>query len=362
MLRRVWVLLAIASLTVGCAGKGGFDSLSFQSANLDAPSFDLVPESGGKDTLFAADSGALGKKYNVTWDWGDGTYSYGALAEHRYGFTNGVMTVTMIATDDSGKQGIATRTIKLGNGENKVPTLTARAQKTWIEVGQPTNLTATGRDGDGDPLAYTWSWREADGAAETALATKEARTPISFDAPGKYAVKVRVRDPKGGEAVANLTIDVSLDIPSNRFEQTFNGTIIGGSGGQGASEKLWGTPAPDTGVDSVRHRYTLLYPGTTFIFLTWNDTTAAPPAPAPPSPAGGVQDLDLELRAANGTTIFRSEVHGPPTIPFEFNVTQQEPGDYDVIVRGYVAANLDYTVLVQSTLQITPERVAAVQG
>ena len=32
---------------------------------------------------------------------------------------------------------------------------------------------------------------------------------------------------------------------------------------------------------------------------------------------------------------------------------------YDVIVRGVVAANVNYSVLVQATLQVTPELVAA---
>jgi hypothetical protein len=101
----------------------------------------------------------------------------------------------------------------------------------------------------------------------------------------------------------------------------------------------------------VRHRYTLLYPAYTLIFLTWTDTSGQ-----------GATDLDLELRhASNGTVIFTSATR-PPAPAFEFNLTQQEPGDYDVVVRGVVAASLAYSVLVQATLQITPELVLAAEG
>lgn len=350
MLRQAlfWTLLA-AVLSAGCTGGLG-GALSLNQATLDEPSFDLEPETGDAKTVFKVDARGLGDKYNVTWDWGDGTSSYGEEAEHKFGFTNGMMTVTLIATDDDGTQGIATRQITLGTGTNKAPTVTARATKTWVEVGKTINLSATGVDADRDPLTYSWSYQAPDSPAEKTIAGEGNRVPVRFDAPGKYAVKVRARDPKGGEAVANLTVDVSTSIPSTRFEQVFNGTILAGSGGAGVSEKPWavGPTAPDTDVDATRHRYTLEYPAYTLIFLTWNDTTGQ-----------GVFDLDLELRKADGTSVFKSETRGPPNAPFEFNLTQQEPGDYDVIVRGVVAANVPYSVLVQATLQITPDLVAA---
>jgi len=350
------VAIAFAVALTGCTGGSG-GGLGFNKATLSDPSFGLDPESGEKDTLFKVDSRGLGDKYNVTWDWGDGTFSYGGAAEHKYGFTNGILLVTMIATSAEGDQGIATREIKLGNGLNKVPTVTARAQRTWIEVGQRTNLTATGNDADRDPLTYFWSYTAPGSPAETTLDTTANRAPVEFAEPGVYDVKVRARDPKGGEALANVTITVSRDIPDTRFEQIFNGTIVAGSGGAGASEKGWlvgqtaGAPVPDTNADSVRHRYTLLYPAYTLIFLTWNDTSTQ-----------GAIDLDLELRhASNGTVIFTSATRAPAPA-FEFNLTKQEPGDYDVVIRGVVAANVAYTALVQATLQVTPELVLAAEG
>lgn len=345
--------LVVAALLAGCTGGGLGGAIGLNDASLDDPGFDLSPEQGDANTVFSVDARGLGDKYNVTWDWGDGTFSYGESATHKYGFSNGVMIVTLVATDEEGKQGIATRQLTLGSGVNKAPTVTARAQRTWIEVGRVINLTAAGSDGDRDPLTYFWSYVAPGAVVEKAIEGKTNRVPVSFDAPGEYNVKVRARDPKGGEATANVTIDVSRSIPSTRFEQIFNGTVAAGSGGAGLSEKAWAAnpPAPDTNVDSTRHRYRLDYPANTLIFLTWTDASGQ-----------GAYDLDLELRKADGTVVFTSATRGPPNAPFEFNVTAQEPGDYDVVVRGVVGAQATYSVLVQATLQITPALVAAREG
>jgi hypothetical protein len=353
LLRGGFVLgICSAVLLAGCTGGVG-GALSFNKATLDDPDFSVTPDKGERDTVFKVDSLGLGDEHNVTWDWGDGTITYGATSEHKYGFTNGVMTITLIATAADGQQGIATKDVTLGTGENRPPTVSIRSSKTWIEVGQRINVSASGSDLDRDPITYVWTYAAEAAPAETSIDSRTNRAPVVFDAPGVYTVKVRALDPKGGESSANLTLTVSSDIPDSRLEQTFFGNVTAGSGGAGVSDKLWvaSPPAPDTNVDAIRHRYTLDYPGYTLIFLTWNDTTQQ-----------GVIDLDLELRAvSNGTTVFKSETRAPAA-PFEFNMTQQEPGEYDVIVRGVVGANVPYTVLVQSTLQITPELVLAREG
>lgn len=367
MLRAILVSsLLLVSLMAGCT-----DKLALNAASVDAPAFDLSPTEGGKTTVFKADARGLGEKNNVTWDWGDGTYSYGDVAEHKYGFTNGVMTVTLLVTSPDGKQGIATRTITLGSGVNQPPSVTGRTiGRNWTEVGKTINLSATGSDRDGDTLTYLWTYKVLSGGvasdghahdhgATPAAATAEEfvidgagnRVGTTFDAPGKYAVKVRARDPKGAEATNEFVVFVSKKIPSSTFEQAFEGKLVAGTGGAGASEKAWLDPAPDTNVDAARHRYTLLYPGYTLIFLAWNDTSTQL-----------LYDLDLELRhAGNGTTVFKSETRAPAA-PFEFNMSMQEPGDYEVIVRGVVGADFTYTALVRSSLQLTPELVAAVEG
>jgi hypothetical protein len=376
--------LAVAVLLSGCT-----DKLSFAAdgGTLAAPAFSVTPETGGKDTVFTVDAGKLGEKYNLTWDWGDGTVTYGKRSEHKYGFTNGVMTVTLVATDEAGTQGLALRTVKLGTGENADPTVTVRAAKTWIEARKPLNLTATGRDTDRDPLSYLWTYSIVSGGAsgdghahdhgsggaappaaagqEFVIDGKDAKTSVTFDAAGKYLVKVRASDPKGGQAIAETTIDVSAKIPDAQFQTTYEGTLNAGSAGAGVSEKLWDLPAgeaPDTNVDAVRHPLQLRYPANLVIILQWNDTAAS-------QTGMSASDLDLAMRdVASGEIVFASENRAQPGVPpvvpppFEFNVTQVPAGDYEIIVRGYVAAQATYVVTVFASLQLTPELVAQVEG
>lgn len=341
------VLLAAAALAAtGCTGKLGMTP----SASLDEPTFTVTPESGGNNTLFEVDAGKLADGMEATWDFGDGTVMSGRKATHAYGFTNGEMTITLILTKD-GKQGIATKTVKLGTGRNANPSARLTATPTWVEVGKPVALDARPSDADKDPLKVAWS-RRADGAAEVvALDATEGKTSVTFDKPGRYVIGVRVTDPKGGAAHRNVTIDVSKRIPESTVQLQWNGTLAAGTGGQGLAEKLWGTPAPDAPatVDAARHAYSLKYPATTFILLQWNDTSQQ-----------GAFDLDLELRDASNQTVFKSETRAPAPA-FEMNYTQQQPGDYTVVVRAVTGAKVDYSVTVYASLQITPELVNRVE-
>lgn len=335
--------LAAALLLAGCAGKLGL------GASVQDPSFTVSPESGGKDTVFEVDAGRLGDKADIKWDFGDGTSATGRRADHKYGFTNGIVTITMTVTDDSGAQGTTTRTVKLGSGVNTPPTLNPGASPSWVTVGQETMLNARGSDKDGDPLTYSFAVR-AQGAPEPrALPSTTARATTKFDAPGKYAILVTARDPKGGEATGETMVDVTRTKPDPNVELAWNGTILAGSAGQGVAEKVWTTPAPDTNADSARHPYTLLYPATTVIMLTWNDTSQK-----------GAFDLDLELRDASGAAVFKSETRAPAPA-FELNFTEQPAGDYVIVVRGVAGANVVYDLLLYSTLHLTPDLVAKVE-
>jgi hypothetical protein len=334
---------------------GGCSSSLLSHASIDAPAFDVSPDRGDATTTFHVDAGSWADGASVTWDFGDGATATGRAADHKYGFTNGAMTITLLATQ-GGKQGVATRTITLGTGVNAKPTLSMYAARSWIEVGKSVALNAHASDADGDPLALTWTTRAA-GGPETILPGGASTATASFDKPGKYAVTVRARDPKGGEAEATETLDVSKRIPDPSLDLKWNGTLVAGTGGQKqASEQAWiaPSPVPDTDVDAARHFYTLKYPASTVVFLVWNDTSTQ-----------GFWDLDLELRnATSNQTIFKSEHHvnpGPPpvgTAPFEYNFTQQPPGDYVIVVRAITGVKFDYTLLLHSSLQLTPELVA----
>lgn len=366
-MRKATVLLLLVALALtGCT-----DKLSLSNISADDGPFELTPLKGDAKTSFHVSTQAAG---DITWDFGDGKTAKGASADHVYGFTNGIVTITMIATEPDGKQSIATRTVTLGTGVNAKPTVSLSFSSSWVEVRKNVNLTGRGYDADRDPLTYLWTYRVVSGGAasdghdhshasgsanpseEFVLAGSTNANSVTFDAPGKYAVKVRVRDAKGAEATSEGTIDVSKHIPDRVFEAKYNGTLVAGTGGQASvSEQLWGTPAPDTFVDAARYPYKLDYPATTIIILTWNDTSAQ-------TTGQGVFDLDLELKNTDtGEVVFASQTRAPAA-PFEFNYTSQEPGNYVVIVRGIAGAQVTYNLLVHANLYITPELVAKTEG
>ncbi|HEX2022563.1 MAG TPA: hypothetical protein VHH36_07605 [Candidatus Thermoplasmatota archaeon] len=378
MLRAVLpAAVVLASALAGCA-----DPLSFGSTSGDGGLFTVSPDKGEKDTVFHVSASDAVRGRNLTWQFGDGTVAYGDEADHVYGFTNGVMTITLLVAGDGPVPEVGTRTVTLGSGQNRVPTTTLTAAKRWVEVGQLSNFTARGNDADRDPMSYLWTYTlvsaapgggsdghgdHAHGASaakpgeEVVVDTNASKAGIVFDAPGKYDVKVRVRDPKGGEAVQNVSVDVSRDIPDAQLEIPFTGTLVAGTGGAGVSEKTWTLPAdvPDTGADSVRHPFSIKYPATAYVILQWNDTSNA-----------SAYDLDLELRfAGNGTTIVKSERHAvnpeapgvPVGFPLEMNYTALAPDDYIVVVRAFSGAQIQYLVTVYLTQHLTPELVAAAE-
>jgi hypothetical protein len=366
-------LLVVALLAASVLAAGCTDKLSLNKASLDDPSFSVSPETGDAATTFHVDAGAL-SKYNVTWDFGDGKHANGGSADHQYGFSNGRMTITLIATDGAGKQGIATRVVVLGTGTNHPPSARISAQRSWVMVDAPAAFTAYGYDSDTDPLSYSWSVQPT-GGTERIGADGPPSFSTTFSAVGSYVVKVRARDPKGGESTDTMVVWATKEIPATTYDALHHGNLTVGNGDAGVNEKLGsvaGGAAPNQTVDSAVYPFTLAYPGYTLVFLTWNDSSGA-----------GAVDLDLELRfAGNGTTIWKAEHHvvptpdpnhppSPPPVPppvppsvptpigpYEYNASVLAPGKYEVVVRGYAGANVPYTALIHASLQVSPESVA----
>lgn len=362
MLRPVLLaaLLLAAPLLAGCT-----DKLSLNKASLDAPAFDLAPEKGDATTRFHVDAGALAK-YNLTWDFGDGTRAYGASADHKYGFTNGQMTITLYVSDGA-KQTTATRIAILGNGANRNPSVSLSAEKTWVQTGSTAKFSTYAYDGDADPLTYRWSVKPP-GGQDLLVPNAGSSLDYTFPATGAYTVSVRVDDPKGASSTSTQLVWATKSIPATVYDAQYFGNVTG-AGDAGVTEKAYGASggAVNQTVDSAVYEYAIDYTGYTLVFLTWNDTSTV-----------GAQDLDLELRYANnGTTIWTSAHHTasvdpshppavppsvPPSIvpvgPYEYNMSLQPPGKYQVVVRSYSAAQVAYRVLIHSSLLVSPELVA----
>ena len=71
-----------------------------------------------------------------------------------------------------------------------------------------TRLECTATDPDGDALVYTWS-----AAGGTFSGTGNVTTWTAPDLPGSYTIKVDVSDGRGGEAAAQVIVDVMENRP-----------------------------------------------------------------------------------------------------------------------------------------------------
>lgn len=352
---------ALALALAGCASPFAAE------VGLGSLTFEISPARGDATTLFEVDASAAAEAgLATTIHWGDGATSEGPKASHRYGFTNGVVVVALVAQDPAtGEEAVAKREITLGSGLNAPPVARLALSASWVEVGEPVGFeAAASSDADGDPLAFFWSYvgaasgdghghAHAGGAAsasagETALASAGETIAHAFDAPGAYEVRVRALDPKGGESVASATVLVSTVIPSSSFAQDFEGTIALGTAGAGASREIGeasGGEAP--AADSASFAFRLPLPGNATISLAWADPS-------------GQADLDLLLTDyATGEAIARAETRGAGA---ESLAASLPPASYGLVVIGFTGANVPFTLAVRADLVVTPETVAAAAG
>jgi outer membrane protein OmpA-like peptidoglycan-associated protein len=87
---------------------------------------------------------------------------------------------------------------------NRPPTATARCEPCTVEIGRTSTVTCDASDPDGDPLTYKWS-----APAGKFTSATDRQTP--WTAPmqeGPVQVMCSVTDGKGGNASANVTIQV----------------------------------------------------------------------------------------------------------------------------------------------------------
>ncbi|MGC9308786.1 MAG: PKD domain-containing protein, partial [Thermoplasmatota archaeon] len=162
-----------------------------------------------QDISFTGDvSDPDGEITNYTWDWGDGSTSYGADATHRYA-DDGTYTVTLTAKDDDGD---TTRYSRDVNVSNVAPTPSFTYEPDDPKTGKYVTFRDTSTDPDGDVVNATWYF--GDGASQQ----NGDILSHQYDDEGTYEVTLIVTDNDGATAETSQFIEVKDEDQAAGFE------------------------------------------------------------------------------------------------------------------------------------------------
>ena len=186
---------------------------------------------GGTVSLLAtAEDPDVGDVLSYAWTASAGSFaSPGSLStDWTAPAQTGPVTLTLTVTDSKGATATLSLTLTVNAGEgsaavnvalNSWPTVTRiLAVPSAVAVGEPTQVTATASDNDGDLLTYAWTagcagtWEDAHLA--TARFTPSAQPPGSTC--GNCPLTVTVADGRGGQTTGNFSICVGPK-PTARF-------------------------------------------------------------------------------------------------------------------------------------------------
>lgn len=119
--------------------------------------------------------------------------------------------------------------------KNQLPVVHVTTSATLVDPSTECLVSSEASDADGDTLSYLWS------APEGGMIKGEGDsvTWVAPDAPGDYIVRVLVKDGKGGEAIASVTISVAAE--PNQLPTIVSLTEEGSKGGEEREIKVWRT-------------------------------------------------------------------------------------------------------------------------
>jgi PKD repeat protein len=141
--------------------------------------------------------------YSYTWNFGDGTSSFGGGYSKTYD-TAGTYTVTLTVSDFAGLTGSDSKTITVTDGDSNVDpvtaTITAPANNATFNVGQAIDFTGEASGGDGD---YSYTWNFGDGTSSFGGGYSK-----TYDTAGTYTVTLTVSD--FAERVDSDSINVTI--------------------------------------------------------------------------------------------------------------------------------------------------------
>jgi PKD repeat protein len=195
---RVIALLALgvvlASALAGCLKPFGGLPHALFSASATKGQTPLVSSFNG--TLSFDPDGQI---VRYEWDFGDGTTASGAVASHEYQ-RDGLYTVRLKVTDDSGRSAEATLPIEAQNPQptaeiSYTPKTVLPSGECYNWVNQSIKFVASAED-DGAVVSYLWEFGP-EGKVSPATAEGIEVEDVRFAAPGQYSVLLTVTDDDG---------------------------------------------------------------------------------------------------------------------------------------------------------------------
>ncbi|SHG93917.1 PKD domain-containing protein [Halobaculum gomorrense] len=196
---------AVASTTVAVGSGNTAPSASFQVA----PQSPIVGDSLTLDASDASD--ADGSIVGYAWDLdGDGDYdATGRVVEHTYE-SSGTYEIGLRVTDDDGATDRVSRSVSIGEPENRGPTAGFEVSPSPPVAGTATTFDASAAtDPDGSIAAYEWDFG-GDGSVDATGQTVEH----TFEEAGDATVALRVSDDDG--AVGRVERTFSVAKPENK--------------------------------------------------------------------------------------------------------------------------------------------------
>lgn len=168
------------------------------------------PARVGMDVTVSDPDGSITE---ISWNFGDGTSqksqnpTFGGYIEHDY-MNPGTYSVTVTVKDNMGATTSRTDSITVVNTD--IPQTTAQADVLSGAVPLTVNFVATAEDTDG---IATVRWRWGDGSPEERGDLSYLNRSHTFNDPGVYEVRFRVRDPNNAETNHFIKIYAGVSPP-----------------------------------------------------------------------------------------------------------------------------------------------------
>ena len=137
------------------------------------------------------------------WDFGDGSQrtTSSAVTSHTYA-SPGTFSVTLVVTDDAGRQAVATGSVTIGTD---APTADFTYSPTGPAAGAPVNFNGNSSSAVAGRTIVSWSW---DFPGGTPAASSSATPTTQFAFPGTYNVTLTVTDSTGKTGRVTKTVAV----------------------------------------------------------------------------------------------------------------------------------------------------------